>query len=57
MVAEFASYGGYVLGTTAFQMAPVGEITLLLSTSPYLLSLTSILWAYALNEVRGLECY
>jgi drug/metabolite transporter (DMT)-like permease len=26
--------GGYVLGTTAFQMAPVGEATLLLTTSP-----------------------
>jgi drug/metabolite transporter (DMT)-like permease len=26
--------GGYVLGTTAFQMAPVGEVTLLLTTSP-----------------------
>lgn len=25
---------GYVLGTTAFQMAPVGEVTLLLTTSP-----------------------
>jgi drug/metabolite transporter (DMT)-like permease len=26
--------GGYVLGTTAFQMAPVGEVTLLFTTSP-----------------------
>ena len=26
--------GGYLLGTTAFQMAPVGEVTLLISTSP-----------------------
>lgn len=26
--------GGYVLGTTAFQMAPVGEVTLLITTSP-----------------------
>ncbi len=26
--------GGYILGTTAFQMAPVGEVTLLLTTSP-----------------------
>lgn len=27
--------GGYVLGTTAFQMAPVGEVTLLFTTSPF----------------------
>ena len=26
--------GGYVLGTTAFQMAPIGEVTLLITTSP-----------------------
>lgn len=26
--------GGYVFGTTAFQMAPVGEVTLLITTSP-----------------------
>ena len=26
--------GGYVLGTTAFQLAPVGEVTLLFTTSP-----------------------
>jgi drug/metabolite transporter (DMT)-like permease len=26
--------GGYVLGTTAFQMAPVGKVTLLITTSP-----------------------
>lgn len=26
--------GGYLLGTTAFQMAPVGEVTLLFTTSP-----------------------
>lgn len=26
--------GGYVLGTTAFQMAPVGDVTLLFTTSP-----------------------
>jgi drug/metabolite transporter (DMT)-like permease len=26
--------GGYVFGTTAFQMAPVGEVTLLFTTSP-----------------------
>ena len=26
--------GGYLLGTTAFQLAPVGEVTLLISTSP-----------------------
>jgi drug/metabolite transporter (DMT)-like permease len=26
--------GGYVLGTTAFQIAPVGEVTLLFTTSP-----------------------
>jgi drug/metabolite transporter (DMT)-like permease len=26
--------GGYVLGTTAFQMAPIGEVTLLFTTSP-----------------------
>ncbi len=26
--------GGFVLGTTAFQMAPVGEVTLLFTTSP-----------------------
>jgi drug/metabolite transporter (DMT)-like permease len=26
--------GGYIFGTTAFQMAPVGEVTLLFTTSP-----------------------
>ena len=26
--------GSYILGTTAFQMAPVGEVTLLFTTSP-----------------------
>ncbi|MGL5871828.1 MAG: DMT family transporter [Xenococcaceae cyanobacterium] len=26
--------GGYVFGTTAFQMAPIGEVTLLFTTSP-----------------------
>lgn len=26
--------GGYVLGTAAFQMAPIGEVTLLITTSP-----------------------
>jgi drug/metabolite transporter (DMT)-like permease len=33
-VLSLPAIAGYVFGTTAFQMAPVGEVTLLLTTSP-----------------------
>jgi len=48
-VAEFASYR-LCFSTTAFQMAPVGEVTLLLSTL-FVIAI-AILWVYTLNEVR-----
>ncbi len=35
--------GGFLLGTTAFQMAPVGEVTLFFTTSPFFVAAYKIL--------------
>jgi drug/metabolite transporter (DMT)-like permease len=44
--------GGYVLGTTAFQMAPIGEVTLLFTTSPLFI----IAYKYAVGlEIKRSE--
>ena len=46
--------GGYVLGTTAFQMVPVGEVTLLLTTSPLFVIAYKYFVGLRINQSEGI---
>ncbi|MBW4580269.1 MAG: DMT family transporter [Tildeniella nuda ZEHNDER 1965/U140] len=46
--------GSYVLGTTAFQMAPVGEVTLLFTTSPLFIIAYKYLVHLPIKRTEGL---
>lgn len=49
--------GGYVLGTTAFQMAPVGEVTLLITTSPLFITAFKYLVRLSIKRSEGIGMF
>ena len=46
--------GGYLLGTTAFQLAPVGEVTLFISTSPLFVVAYKLISKIRIHKQEGL---
>ena len=45
--------GGYLLGTTAFQLAPVGEVTLFISTSPLFVVAYKLITRIRIHKSEG----